>query len=88
MHVCSPAPPPHLSPLLVPPPADTTAAGISLLWAPRPFHLRSGRMRRACDVPLVNQWFMEHCPTSYPVKVRVSYQKLLKNYVLNQLHNK
>jgi pre-mRNA-processing factor 8 len=45
-------------------------------------------MRRACDVPLVNQWFMEHCPTSYPVKVRVSYQKLLKNYVLNQLHNK
>ena len=36
-------------------PADTTAAGISLLWAPRPFNLRSGRMRRACDVPLVNQ---------------------------------
>ena len=86
-------PPPHLPPLpssLSPPasPADTTAAGISLLWAPRPFNLRSGRMRRACDVHLVNQWFMEHCPTSYPVKVRVSYQKLLKNYVLNQLHTK
>lgn len=31
---------------------------------------------------------MEHCPTSYPVKVRVSYQKLLKNYVLNQLHHR
>ncbi|KAL4423860.1 hypothetical protein ABPG75_001161 [Micractinium tetrahymenae] len=67
---------------------DTTAAGVSLLWAPRPFNLRSGRTRRACDVPLVNQWFMEHCPTSYPVKVRVSYQKLLKNYVLNQLHHR
>lgn len=38
---------------------DTTAAGVALLWAPRPFNLRSGRMRRACDVPLVNQWFME-----------------------------
>ena len=31
---------------------------------------------------------MEHCPTAYPVKVRVSYQKLLKNYILNQLHRR
>lgn len=30
----------------------------------------------------------QHCPTAYPVKVRVSYQKLLKNYVLNQLHRR
>lgn len=67
---------------------DTTAAGIALLWAPRPFNLRSGHTRRACDVPLVSQWFMEHCPGGYPVKVRVSYQKLLKGYVLNQLHSR
>ncbi|KAL6783719.1 PRP8 [Auxenochlorella protothecoides x Auxenochlorella symbiontica] len=66
--------------------SDTTTAGISLLWAPRPFNLRSGRTRRACDVPLVAGWFFEHCPGNYPVKVRVSYQKLLKNYVLNKLH--
>ena len=28
--------------------------------------------------PLVNAWFQEHCPPAHPVKVRVSYQKLLK----------
>ena len=62
--------------------------GIALLYAPRPFNLRSGRTRRACDVPLVNEWFHEHCPQQYPVKVRVSYQKLLKMYVLNVLHHR
>ena len=30
--------------------------GIGLLWAPRPFNLRSGRSRRAVDVPLVKTW--------------------------------
>jgi hypothetical protein len=50
--------------------SDTTASGIALLWAPHPFNKRSGRMRRAIDVPLVNSWFMEHCPQQYPVKVR------------------
>ena len=116
---------------------EHTAAGIALLWAPAPFCKRSGHMRRALDVPLVNAWFMEHAPQQYPVraraaspralavrgppvpakcqpaptrraagahppfsrsparrraaaarqvKVRVSYQKLLKGYVLNLLH--
>ncbi|CAA0343828.1 unnamed protein product [Arabidopsis thaliana] len=67
---------------------DTTAAGISLLFAPRPFNMRSGRTRRAEDIPLVSEWFKEHCPPAYPVKVRVSYQKLLKCYVLNELHHR
>lgn len=40
--------------------SDTTAAGINLLWAPRPFNLRSGKTRRAQDVPLVTEWFKEH----------------------------
>ena len=40
------------------------------------------------DVPLINNWFYEHCPPNNPVKVRVSYQKLLKMYVLNQLHHR
>lgn len=66
----------------------TSAQGIALLYAPHPFNKRSGRTRRACDVPLVNEWFHEHCPQSYPVKVRVSYQKLLKMYVLNVLHHR
>ncbi|CAJ1381669.1 unnamed protein product [Effrenium voratum] len=67
---------------------DSTANGITLYWAPRPFNLRSGYMRRAQDVPLVGQWYKEHCPSNYPVKVRVSYQKLLKVWVLNQLHHR
>ncbi|KAM1241288.1 hypothetical protein ACFX2J_046500 [Malus domestica] len=67
---------------------DTTAAGISLLFAPRPFNMRSGRTRRAEDIPLVSEWYKEHCPPSYPVKVRVSYQKLLKCFVLNELQHR
>ena len=67
---------------------DSTAAGIALLFAPRPFNQRSGRTRRAIDVPLVSSWYQEHCPSGHPVKVRVSYQKLLKCYVLNNLHRR
>ncbi|KAF9434505.1 Pre-mRNA-processing-splicing factor 8 [Entomortierella beljakovae] len=67
---------------------DNTANGISLYWAPHPFNKRSGRMRRAQDIPLVQSWYLEHCSSENPVKVRVSYQKLLKNYVLNALHHR
>lgn len=48
---------------------DMTANGIALLWAPRPFNIRSGRTRRALDVPLVKCWYREHCPANMPVKV-------------------
>ncbi|KAI3892651.1 hypothetical protein MKX03_029560, partial [Papaver bracteatum] len=51
---------------------DTTAAGISLLFAPRPFNMRSGRMRRAEDIPLFSE----------------CYQKLLKCFVLNELRHR
>lgn len=67
---------------------DNTANGIALLWAPRPFNMRSGRCRRAHDIPLVKAWYKEHCPPGHPVKVRVSYQKLLKYYVLNALKHR
>ncbi|CAH8489365.1 unnamed protein product [Heterobilharzia americana] len=67
---------------------DNTANGIALLWAPRPFCLRSGSTRRAIDIPLVKAWYREHCPSGMPVKVRVSYQKLLKYFVLNALHHR
>ena len=50
--------------------------------------MRAGYTRRSIDVPLVNGWFREHCPPSHPVKVRVSYQKLLKCFVLNCLHQR
>ncbi|PYI26943.1 PROCN-domain-containing protein [Aspergillus indologenus CBS 114.80] len=65
-----------------------TASAIALWWAPHPFNKRSGKTVRAQDVPLVKQWYLEHCPQGQPVKVRVSYQKLLKTYVLNELHKK
>ncbi|KAK5108138.1 hypothetical protein LTR62_008734 [Meristemomyces frigidus] len=67
---------------------DETASAIALWWAPFPFDRRSGKMVRAQDVPLVKQWYLEHVPAGQPVKVRVSYQKLLKSYVLNELHKK
>ncbi|RMY54390.1 hypothetical protein D0863_13646 [Hortaea werneckii] len=67
---------------------DDTASAIALWWAPYPFDRRSGKMVRAQDVPLVKQWYLEHVPPGQPVKVRVSYQKLLKTYVLNELHKK
>jgi len=65
-----------------------TTHGIGLYFAPRPFNLRAGHTRRAQDVPLIKRWYQEHCPPGMPVKVRVSYQKLLKNWVLNELHSR
>ncbi|TIA88345.1 hypothetical protein E3P99_02619 [Wallemia hederae] len=67
---------------------DRTSDAISLWWAPAPYNTRSGVMRRAQDIPLIKDWYMEHCPPNMPVKVRVSYQKLLKVYVLNKLHQR
>ena len=51
--------PEYVTPFLqdVPLYTDNTANGIALLWAPRPFNLRSGRTRRAIDVPLVKSWY-------------------------------
>jgi pre-mRNA-processing factor 8 len=67
---------------------EDTSSAVALWWAPHPFDKRSGDMVRAQDVPLVKQWYLEHVPAGQPVKVRVSYQKLLKTYVLNELHKK
>ena len=82
--------PPTAAPLLAAAPlsTDNTAPGIALLWAPHPFNKRSGCTRRAQDVPLVGSWYHERSPAGYPVKVRVSYQKLLKSAVLNALHSR
>jgi pre-mRNA-processing factor 8 len=50
--------PEEVEPLLQETPlyTDNTAKGIQLLWAPYPFNQRSGRTRRALDVPLVKAW--------------------------------
>jgi pre-mRNA-processing factor 8 len=62
---------------------ERTVGAINLYWAPEPFNKRTGKTRRNYDIPLVSGWFKERCPQGYPVKVRVSYQKLLKVWVLN-----
>lgn len=67
-----------------------TIPGIELYSAPYPFNTRSGRTRRTIDVPLIGHWFRDRVSgdLKYPTKVRVSYQKLLKAWVLNQLHSR
>jgi len=81
-----------LTPLLEVAPLGTsrTSAGVSLYFAPHPFNTRSGRTRRTIDVPLIGHWVRDRVSRdlNYPTKVRVSYQKLLKAWVLNQLHSK
>ncbi|KAG7817278.1 hypothetical protein KL928_004013 [Ogataea angusta] len=66
--------------------SDNTYEAIELLWAPYPFNKRSGRTVRAEDVALVKSWYLQHAPRDLPVKVRVSYQRLLKSHVANELH--
>ncbi|KIM74584.1 hypothetical protein PILCRDRAFT_14351 [Piloderma croceum F 1598] len=66
---------------------DLTADGIALWWAPDLYNRRSGHMRRAQDIPLV-KWYLEHCPPNQAVKVWVSYQKLFKCFVLNELRSR
>jgi len=79
----------HIAPLLSEEDhqAAQTSVGFKMLFAPKYFKYRSGVMRRACDVPLINPWYQEKCSRESPVKVRVSYQKLLKLWVLNSLHH-
>jgi len=67
---------------------EYTADAIAFYWAPYPYNRRSGRTRRAQDVPMIKNFYLEHCPPNQAVKVRVSYQKLLKVYVLNAIHHK
>lgn len=66
---------------------ENTKSALDLWWAPYPFNRRSGKNVRAQDVALVKSWYKERPPPDSAVKVRVSYQKLLKNHVLNELKN-
>ncbi|EGW33924.1 uncharacterized protein SPAPADRAFT_133535 [Spathaspora passalidarum NRRL Y-27907] len=65
-----------------------TKQALELLWAPYPFNRRSGKTVRAQDVALIKSWYKRHAPRKAPAKVRVSYQKLLKNHILNQVHTR
>ncbi|KAI5962637.1 PRP8 [Candida pseudojiufengensis] len=63
-------------------------SSVDLLSAPFPFNLRSGRTKRAEDVPITKSWYRNQVPRSSPLKVKISYQKLLKNSVINDLKTK
>ena len=65
-----------------------TKDAIALYNAPFPYNRRSGTMVRAQDVALIKKWYLQHPDEEYPVKVRVSYQKLLKGHVFNELRKK
>lgn len=39
-----------------------TSNGVALLWAPKPFNVRTGYTRRCYDIPLIAAWFKERVP--------------------------
>ena len=66
--------PEYVTPYLADTPlyTDNTANGIALLWAPRPFNLRSGVCRRALDVPLIKTWYSAQVLLSFHFFILVS----------------
>ncbi|KAI3402314.2 PRP8 [Candida oxycetoniae] len=67
---------------------ETLAAALELFWAPPPFNRRAGKMKRAEDVAMTKSWYQNRAPKHSPLKTRISYQKLLKNQVLNVLRKR
>ena len=61
--------PEEVEPLLADKPLGNmlAAKGIALWWAPDPYNPRSGWVRRAQDVPLVKNWYIEHCLPGHKV---------------------
>lgn len=72
-----------------PPPLETKYTGVALQlhWAPHPFNRTADVTIRSQDAALVKSWYQERAPSGVPTKVRISYQKLLKKSVLNDLKN-
>eukprot|EP00127_Corallochytrium_limacisporum_P002632 Clim_evm68s134 gene=Clim_evmTU68s134 len=68
--------------------SKATTDAILLLHGPKSFNDRSGRMVRALDVPLVKEWYLGKYPVDAPHKVKLSYKKMLKRHVLNELHRR
>ncbi|GAV48190.1 hypothetical protein ZYGR_0I04870 [Zygosaccharomyces rouxii] len=62
-----------------------TKDAFDLYHSPHPFNKNSGRMVRAQDVTLVKNWYLQRSDQDFPLKTRVSYQRLLKSHVFNEL---
>ncbi|KAL4065042.1 NUC071 domain-containing protein [Scleroderma yunnanense] len=69
---------------------ELTADGIVLWWAPDLYNHHSEWMRHAQDVPLVKNWYLEHCPPGQPIKVCRQGSNMLSLLIhcknLNYLH--
>lgn len=65
-----------------------TKDALELYYAPYPFNRNSGNTVRAQDVPLLKSWYLQQPDEDYPIKTRVSHQKLLKTHVLNELRKR
>jgi len=65
-----------------------TIKAYTLLHASYPFFHKNILINRVIDIPLVKSWYLLHCPLNFPSKVRISYQKLLKRFVINKMLKK
>ena len=66
-------------------PNKDTYQSFELYWSSSSFNSRTGSMKRAEDVPLIKNWYLNHPPSDERVKVKISHQKLLKTHVINEL---
>mmetsp|Transcript_19339 Transcript_19339/g.27230 ORF Transcript_19339/g.27230 Transcript_19339/m.27230 type:complete len:2264 (-) Transcript_19339:163-6954(-) len=65
-----------------------TSKALNLSYAPLPFCNQNPEIKRILDITLTRSWYLVHCPLEFPKKVRVSYQKLLKKYIMNKIIKK
>lgn len=65
---------------------EGTADALKLWFSPYPFHKTRNKTVRASDVPLIKDLYLQRAPHKLPLKTRISHQKLIKDYVLNELH--
>ena len=67
---------------------DDTSEAFELLWASPFLWSCRGITQRLTDMTLVRAWCRERCPHTFPTKVRISYQKLLKQITYNDLKSR
>lgn len=64
---------------------DEIRQGLNLFTQPNGFTSLRGGMTRPQDVCLIDQWYRSRCPEEHPIKVKKSYQRLLKQHVKKEL---
>ncbi|XBW36857.1 hypothetical protein QEN19_002436 [Hanseniaspora menglaensis] len=64
-------------------------SAIKLFEAPAPFHKKSGKTCRSQDINLLKSWISQKPNNpNYPIKVKKSYQGLMKNKIITKLRAK